>query len=119
MDNRKTGFIEMTREELIKLTALGLVPVEKWRNRDSFAAQMQLGMAGALLRAHCPFEILTNESAGHLSSDEATIWIRIKAPTFETVDYGEDPAKPDTWPGMNYYIPTGRRIKQANGNDWY
>lgn len=96
---------DYTRDELISSCERGVVPQERWHNRDSANAQRQLGEVWALLRAGCDFAVLSD-------TDEDTIWI-------EVVSHGFD------WFEMNhkerayYYIPTLMRLDRASGADWY
>ncbi len=49
---------EYTREMLIDLCEKGVVHFDKWTNRDSSDAQIQLGQAWVLLKAGVPFIVL-------------------------------------------------------------
>lgn len=97
-----------TREELVGLCTDGVVPVEKWSNRDTASAQRQLGEARALLAAGCYFHV-----AASPKSDDNTWWIYTSFPGFGHFDWGgvEDEE--------TFYIPTRARLESAAGRDWY
>ena len=95
-----------TREELIKLCKRGVVPVDLWSNRDSSAAQRQLGEACALLAAGCEFHVEPEPK-------HDSWWVTVIFPGFGYFDYGgsEDDER--------YYIPTRERLTKRKGKDWY
>ncbi|ROZ88986.1 hypothetical protein [Gordonia sp. OPL2] len=101
---------ELTREELIELCTDGVVPHEKWRDRDTAGAQIQLGQARALLAAGCKYHILVD---GRLSSDNDTVWVEITWNGFGHFDYGGEPDD------KTFYIPQRRRLDRIDGGDWY
>lgn len=102
---------EYSREELIELCIDGIVPQAKWYNRDSAKAQRQLGEARALLTAGCNYRILREE--GGMNTGAETVWIEIEAEGFAFHDCDGDLDR-DT-----YYLPTRRRLRNADGGDWY
>lgn len=97
----------ITREALIDLCERGVVPEERWRNRDSSGAQIQLGTALALLRAGCKFGLSTD-----LKSDADTWWVEITYKGFAHFDWGGG-TETDL-----FYIPTAKRLERRDG-DWY
>lgn len=106
----------ISREDLVQLCTDGVVPQEKWRNRDTSGAQRQLGEARALLAAGCDFFVLHGTGTHSLRTDENTIWVSIEWHGFEHFEYGADShlTENDT-----FYIPTRARLDAANGGDWY
>lgn len=98
-----------TREQLIELCDRGLVPEDKWLDRDTAGAQMQLGKLRVLLLAGCEFRILTT---GNLTSDEKTWWVEVTFRGFNYVEVGD--MDEDT-----FYVPTGERLTARAGQDWY
>lgn len=99
-----------SRADLITLCALGVVPVEQWSNRDSSAAQEQLGRAGALLRAGCEYVL-------DADTDDRTIWVTVDYPGFSAFEYGQDDR--GNWDSSYFYIPTKQRLQEQAGKDWY
>jgi len=98
----------ISREDLIALCERGRVPQDSWRNRDSAAAQRQLGEAWALLSAGCDFTI-------DADSDAQTWWVTI---TYEGFAFHED-GDPDSRETDTAYIPTAALLDRVNGEDWY
>ncbi len=96
----------MDRYELIALCKMARVPYKKWRNRDSHSAQANVMMAGLLLESGCEFNIRTEP--GNWCTDESTIWVEI---FYDNWEDGEQ------W--HTHYIPTAKRLTEANGEDWY
>lgn len=98
------------RETLIALCERGFVPQERWRNRDSASAQLQLGQAYALLRAGCDFT-----PDGDTSHDSHWIDIEYRGFDYFEGDYdGAGRLDDDT-----FYIPTAERLDRTAGKDWY
>lgn len=112
--------IEYSREELVALCERAVVPVEKWRNRDSASAQEGIGRAWVMLRAGCEFDVRygppTIERSGCFT-DESTIWIDIEWPGFQAFEY--ERANTRLWDSDIFYLPTAARLERANGDDWY
>lgn len=96
-----------TRDDLIALCERGVVPVDRWYNRDSASAQKQLGEARALLSAGCDFTLSADPA-----SDQSTWWVRITYPGFGHFDWGGE------WEDDLFYIPTAERLERRDG-DWY
>lgn len=94
------------RDELISICEAAFVPQEHWSNRDTASAQRQLGEAYALLKAGCEFWI------GPASNDQ-TLWVNIAFEGFAHKDYD---GGLDT---DHFYLPTRKRLEEANGTDWY
>lgn len=106
-----------TRQDLIDLCELGCTPQDQWGDRDSASAVRQLGGAWALLRAGCPFKVMTERNTHATDvceTDERTIWIEIAFTGFQSFEYGKREGETDT-----FYIPTQQRLDDANGEDWY
>ena len=100
-----------TREELIRLCEKAIVPCDKWSNRDSSDAIRQIGNTWALLKAGCPFKVLTE---GNLKTDDRTIWVECTFTNFMGYECGVDDNAKET-----NYIPTEKRLKEKKGSDWY
>lgn len=104
---------EYTREDLIAICEKAVVPVDKWRNRDSASAQTQLGKCWALLSAGADFTV----SQTGTSTGGRTIWLDIEWPGFKAFEYGS--ADRDVWESGTFYLPTPARLAEADGKDWY
>lgn len=104
---------DYSREELISLCERAIVPVEKWSDRDSDSAHQNIGQAWAYLKAGCEFRISTEE---RLTTDEETIWLYFKVPTFQYFEYGDEG---EGYPEEHCYIPTEKRLQERAGEDWY
>ncbi len=103
---------DYTRKELIRLCVQAIVTEDKWSDRDSCGAQVNVGKAWALLRANVPFRI---EDKGNMATDRNTIWV-----AFDTMGFGyfEDPD--NNGRGSEFcYIPTEKRLSVNSGGDWY
>lgn len=109
------------RNELISLCEKAIVPEEKWLNRDSASACKNIGTALAYLKAGCEFEVITEENENKnrgIITNEETIWVRIKIKGFSYFENIWD----DDYDFRDvdiFYIPTEKRLNNANGNDWY
>lgn len=97
---------EYTREELVAICEAAFVPQEHWSDRDSSAAQRQLGEAYALLKAGCELQIDPDTNA-------RTIWVSITFEGFAHKDYNGDLET------RTFYLPTRSRLANAKGIDWY
>jgi len=106
----------MNREQLISLCERAIVDVSKWSDRDSPSAQCKTGECWALLKANCEFEYLID---GSLFSDERTVWIKIWHPDFSNMEDGIDCDDKKNLHYEHYYLPTEKRLSEANNNDWY
>lgn len=102
--------VDSERAALIALCHAGVVPQDKWRNRDSAQAQQQLAGALALLSAGCDYTIRKGD--GHWKISEKTIWLRI---TYRGFAYFEH----DTLTTETFYVPTRECLDRAAGGDWY
>jgi len=101
-----------TREDLLKICEQAFVSEDKWGDRDSYYSQCKLGECYALLKDGCKFSIIYG---GDLNTDENTIWLLIEAKGFsyfEDEEYGSKEQE-------TFYLPTQKRLDEANGNDWY
>ncbi len=99
---------ELAREALIALCEGASVDMTKWRDRDSAAAQRQIGEALALLKAGARVRFPSDPK-----SDARTIWIYLSFPGFRYFD--ED----GPWDEDLFYIPTQARLDASGGRDWY
>ena len=111
---------DYTRVELIDLCQQATVPQEVWQDRDSAAAQRQVGECLMLLKAGCRFEVLTAQNAkpsaraSDLITDHRTIWVEVHFDGFQSKENGEH-----EWDHDTFYLPTLGRLKMAGGSDWY
>jgi hypothetical protein len=98
----------LDRDVLLALCERGFVPQEHWYNRDTSAAQRQLGECYALLKAGCEFTVHTERD---------THWVTV---TYRGFDFFEG-----TYDGMGsldderFYVPTAERLDRSPGRDWY
>ena len=100
---------KLDRDALLAICERAFVPEDRWRNRDSSAAQLQLGECYALLRAGC--RVLGARQKGD------TIWVTIEYRGFSYFegDYdGLGPLDDD-----RFYLPSPERLDRADGGDWY
>ena len=97
------------REDLIKICEQAFVNTDLWNDRDSYYSQCKLGECYALLKDGCDFKILTR---GNLKTDKDTIWLEIEATGFEWFEGGNMEIG-------TYYLPTQKRLDEADGGDWY
>lgn len=105
---------DYTREELVSICERAIVPVDRWRNRDSAGAQEGVGRAWALLKAGAEFSVITT---GTLATTDETIWIEVEWPGFMAFEYGRsDRSNLDD---DTFYLPTPERLAEADGKDWY
>lgn len=110
---------DYTRAELVAICEQAVVPVEKWRNRDSASAQQGVGLAWVLLRAGCEFHIHPNPPAGKRGcfTDADTIWLDLDWPGFSAFEYGRSDRH--YWEDETVYLPTPESLARAAGDDWY
>lgn len=104
--------VDWTREELIDICERAVVAQEKWANRDSHEAHLNIGQAWVLLQAGCEFTIRV-AGKGDVCTNERTIWVDISARGFASFDCG---GLPDT---ELFYLPTPERLDSTSGKDWY
>lgn len=94
-----------TRAMLIDICEKAFVLQDYWKNRDTEEAQKQLGECYALLLAGCDFKI-TN------TTGDNTIWLTIYSKGFMYFEGGNQNEE-------DYYLPTYKRLKEADTKDWY
>lgn len=105
-----------TREDLLKICEQAFVKEEDWHDRDSESSQCQLGECYALLKSGCDFKVIYEDDI--CETDEHTIWLYVYSKGFCWFEsYGED--RDDYKEKHHYYLPTQKRIDEANGGDWY
>lgn len=93
------------RAALIAIAERAFVPEDRWCDRDSSAAQMQLGECYALLRAGC--NIL------NVRRDRDTVWVTIEYHGFDYFEGdGDGLGRTDDHP---FYLPTPERLDQVAG----
>lgn len=106
---------DFSRENLIAICDASVVPIEKWRNRDSPGSHMKLGLCTVMLKAGCKFHVHPPKpGVSGCFTNERTIWLTIEWPTFSTFEYGAGHEDEET-----IYLPTPERLRNANGGDWY
>lgn len=98
-----------SREELIALCEKAIIPLNKWRNRDTPEGQAQLGICWAYLKAGCDFK-----------ADEGIYFVilNIFHPTFNTIERQEGLGGPEL-EESSFYIPTQRQLDRKKGGDWH
>ena len=107
---------EYTREDLIKICEQAFVPENMWHDRDSESSQRKLGECYALLKAGCDFRVVYDDDL--CGTDENTIWLYVYSNGFSWFeDWGED--RYLSKEKHHYYLPTQKRLDEANGGDWY
>ncbi|MBA2678645.1 MAG: hypothetical protein H0U76_09680 [Ktedonobacteraceae bacterium] len=113
--------IDYTREELIVLCELAIIPEESWRHIDTSSGQKKIGNCWALLKAGCQFSVLTKDNKrkkGTVFSvtNERTIWVEIEMKG--VVPFKQGPYANSIPQIELFYIPTLERLEAANGEDW-
>lgn len=103
----RVGNESPTREHLIDLCQKGVVPHEKWCDRDTSSAQRQLGEALALLLAQCDFWV--EPEIKHNAH-----WVHVRFDGFNRFEYGDEVAQDE----KVFYIPTAEGLARAAGWDW-
>ena len=113
--------MKYTRENLLKICEQAFVSEDKWRNRDSESSQSQLGECYALLKDGCEFEVIYDDDI--CGTDEDTIWLYTYSKGFV---YWESCWPDDTEEERkcykekkHFYLPTQKKLDEANGRDWY
>ena len=107
---------EYTREDLIKICEQAFVSEDKWHDRDSSSAQKQLGECYIFLKDGCEYEIREEDS----SEDTIVLDIYTKGFCwFESWENEEDRTRDDKEKHNYFYLPTQKRLDEANGGDWY
>lgn len=101
-------------DHLIDLCARGVVPVERWSDRDTPSSQAKLAAAGAYLRAGCPWRLSADPA-----SNERTWWIEVQHPTFSSIEWRGMDEYDDAGEWELFYLPTEARLAQVAGKDWY
>lgn len=101
---------EYTRDELLEICEKAFVHTDRWHDRDSHYAQCQLGECYALLKDGCEFKVLYDDD---LKTDDHTIWVTITSTGFAWFEY-DGAMEEDV-----YYLPTLKRLEDADGWDWY
>lgn len=99
-----------TRESLIDICERAIVAEKDWLNRDSSSATRQLGELWALLKSDCKFKVVTS---GSWKTDDDTIVVEVQFSGFMSFEIGEG------YETETFYLPTEKRLKEANGKDWY
>lgn len=112
-----------TREQLIKLCERSIVQHKLWKNRDSYAAQTNVGSLLVLLKAGCKFELATKENSDRRSKcicDEDTLWVRIWVKDFIWFENLDEETEPEGRLVSDiFYLPTEKRLLSTIGSDWY
>lgn len=110
-----------TREELIALCEAALVPEERWHDRDSHSAQVQVGECWALLRAGCDFKVITRrDGCDKVVTDAKTVWLYTYARGFNWHEcWSDENDRDDFRTAELHYLPTAKRLREAAGGDWY
>ena len=113
--------MEYTREKLIEICEKAIVKHDQWSDRDSASSHIGVGTCWALLKAGCKFQINTKENIkGDCVTDNHTIWIQLWVKDFGWFEYAEEEEE-DGYDKSDYhfYLPTEKRLKEANSKDWY
>lgn len=97
------------RADLIARCERGVVPADRWSDRDTASAQIKLGTLRALLAAGCEFRL-----ADDPASDERTTWVVVRWRGFDAFEWGADDFDEEL-----FYVPTWARLTERAGEDWY
>jgi len=111
-----TTKIDYTREELIAICERAVVPMHKWRDRDSPHSQEKLGLCWVMLKAGAEFHVhpaAPLKPAG-CYTDDHTIWLTLSWHDFSDFEYGTRLSA-----GETFYLPTPARLDKTTGEDWY
>lgn len=133
-----------TREQLINICERAVVPHQKWHDRDSYISQKNIQSVYKGLTAGLDFKIITKEDDPEYHSDEQIILIKFTAPIdFDKLEKGKElkiseredyfrDCDPDyetemfNGDGIDFhsdwtrtYMPSKKRLDEANGSDWY
>ena len=115
--------LELSREDLIQLCDLAIVPEQRWLNRDSAIAQTQIGQCRQLLLAGCQYTLLTAEHDRYCQTSEDTIWIEIAYKGFSAFEnvsnWDTEEERFSYYDKETFYIPTMKRLMERFGRDWY
>lgn len=101
---------DYSREELLSICDRSFVDHDKWSDRDTAQMQRQLGECYVLLKDGCEFKILFDGNS--CNTDEDTIWLEITFNGFSSFEGGKQETE-------TYYLPTEKKLVEANGGDWY
>ena len=113
MNDTKRG--EYSRDDLIALCEDAIVPVAAWCDGDSARSHERLGTLWALLRAGCAFRVRDHDADGSCRTDEWTVWVDVVYPGFMAFECGRD----ENMEEETFYLPTRKRLEEADGRDWY
>lgn len=107
------------RKDLIEICEKAFVSEDKWHDRDSESSQCQLGECYALLKAGCDFEVIYKDDI--CETNENTIWLYVYSHGFGWFESFNEPNERtrNEMEEHHYYLPTMKRLKEANGDDWY
>lgn len=105
---------DFSRENLIAICEAAVVPVAKWRNRDTPGAQEAVGLCWAMLKAGCDFHVHPASEDSGCYTDDHTIWLTVHWPTFSSFEYENGETQDAT-----FYLPTPKRLLANTGRDWY
>lgn len=105
---------DYTREELIAICERAVVPMGKWRNRDSPSAHENLGLCAVMLKAGAPFTIHPPQPGGGCHTDARTIWLTVSWHGFNDFEFGTKFGESEM-----FYLPTPARLDETAGRDWY
>ena len=115
--------MKYTREDLLKICEQAFVSEDKWHDRDRANAQSCLGECSALLKDGCEFEVVYEEDDHICETDEDTIWLYIYSKGFMYYEscYPDDTKEERKGykEKKHFYLPTQKRLDEANGEDWY
>ena len=107
-----------TRKELINICENAIVPQSKWKNRDTASAMLGVGKCLILLKSGCDFEVDYTDK--YCRTDDMTIWIQFYVHDFVWFEYDfEKETKGSKSSDYHFYLPTLKRLKEVNGEDWY
>jgi hypothetical protein len=97
-----------TREKIIELCDKGIVPLDKWSNRDTPSAQSGIGLIRTYLIAGCDFKLDNAEDEfdpSWIGAPSIELLFEFSAEEFGDCECG--------------YFPSEKCLEVVNGNDWY
>ena len=125
----------MKVEDLIKICEDAVVPYNKWHDRDSYSAQMNIQDIYKRLKAGIEYTISNDHSFNSIQIDfkkptETQVeemknhYLNIDSLEDYRKEYGYDDEMFNAYPDdvhsySSGYLPTREKLNEVNGDDWY
>lgn len=111
---------DYTREELIAICEDAIRPQNRWHDRDSYDAQLQVGQCWALLLAGCDYKVHDGTEDRTCATTEDTIWLTTYGKGFAYFENHEPNDPPHAYMEDElHYLPTRKRLDEVGSGDWY